>query len=155
PWSAPPCAAPASTGAASPASTSPRSRTSAMATSSRTGTVLIIVVGIASIILVLSAAFFSRMRSDGEETALVVRDGQARIMLTAALQYLQETSRIGWQDPGGADRGEECWGWTDVRDGSLGPRGPRKENGKLPVPAWWRGGRYPDDDDNDPHNENR
>ncbi len=115
----------------------------------RRGTTLVIVLGIAAMLLVLAIASFARMRSDGEEANLVLRDAQARVMLTAACQYLQETSRIGWQDPDRDDRDVECFGWTDVRDGSIGPRGPRGDDGKLPVPPWWTASRYPEDDDGD------
>ncbi len=116
----------------------------------RRGTTLVIVLGIASMLLVLALASFARMRSDGEESHLVLRDAQARVMLTAACQYLQETSRIGWGDPDGDDRDTECFGWTDLRDGSIGPRGPRGDDGKLPVPSWWTASRYPEDVDGDP-----
>ncbi|MBA3708230.1 MAG: hypothetical protein H0W83_05365, partial [Planctomycetes bacterium] len=67
-------------------------------------------------------------------------------------QYIQESSRLGWRKPGpvtvGGDGspGYECYGWTDVRDGGIGPRGPRDATtGFLPVPNWWSGGSYPDD----------
>jgi hypothetical protein len=144
---------------------------------SRVGSTLIIVAGLASLLLLVSVTFLQRIRADGEESALVVRDAQARIMLVAALQYLQETSRLGWRKntgtetapvyvsdaEGGGDGGPgyECYGWTDVRDGSIGPRGPRVSRTvnplqPLPVPTWWTGVGYPGDElptgDGDPQN---
>lgn len=119
-----------------------------MPTSER-GSVLVVVVGLAAALLALSLAYMARMRGDAREGQLLLAEAQARIMLNAALMYLQETSRIGWYDPAtGAAEGGECYGWTDIRDGSLGPRGPRPASpgAALPVPAWWRGGwpSYPD-----------
>jgi hypothetical protein len=143
------------------------------ACAARTGSTLIIVAGLASLLLLVSVTFLQRIRADSEESALVVRDTQARIMLVAALQYIQETSRLGWRNntgteaapvfvsdaEGGGDGGPgyECYGWTDVRDGSIGPRGPRVSKTvnlaqPLPVPTWWTGGAYPHDADGDPHN---
>lgn len=88
----------------------------------RAGSVLIIVTGLAAVLLVMTMAFLARMRSDGEESLLVVREAQARIMLHAALNYLQEGARLGWDDPA-TPAVEEAFGWTDVRDGGIGPRG--------------------------------
>jgi hypothetical protein len=79
------------------------------------------VVGISTILLGMSMAFIARMRSDGEESRRFLREAQARAMLTAALQYIEETSRLGWDDPGTAAH-EEAMGWIDVRDGSAGPK---------------------------------
>jgi hypothetical protein len=114
----------------------------------RSGSVLIIIVGLSSVMLVLAVTFLARMRSDARAMALVVADAQARLMLHAALMYLQETSRIGWGDATG-----ECYGWTDVRDGGLGPRGPRPANAggdgsAIPAPSWyrWSGYRFDADD---------
>ncbi|MBA3707339.1 MAG: hypothetical protein H0W83_00800 [Planctomycetes bacterium] len=126
---------------------------------------LIVVAGLCSIMLLLSVTFLIRMRADGEESTMLIRDAQARIMLASALEYLQETSRLGWRATWGAasplgdgSHGYECYGWTDVRDGSIGPRGPRidnpadAKNGKLPVPTWWKSSwpAYPQDDTVDP-----
>lgn len=108
----------------------------------RSGVVLLIVVGLVSIMLALALAFISRMRNDAAEARAVLDQAQARVMLHGALMYLQEASRLGW--------GEESYGWTDVRDGSLGPRGPRKLRndgrhpgvgvGEIPPPSWWTSG---------------
>jgi len=104
---------------------------------SRRGAILIIVIGLASILLAVTIAFMVRMSSDARSMNGAISHAQARIMLTAALMYLQETSRVGWGDATG-----ECFGWTDVRDGGLGPRGPRPagasgDPGSIPAPAWW------------------
>jgi hypothetical protein len=124
----------------------------------RQGTVLIIVVGLSMILLGLSVTFLIRMRSDAAESRSILAEAQARLMLSASLMYLQEASRLGW--------GEEAYGWTDIRDGSLGPRVARnfkfrtnnagqstgtKVDGSIdgpygaaapadyniPVPPWW------------------
>ena len=103
----------------------------------RLGAVLIICVGLASIMLLLAVTFLSRMRSDAHDMNAALGQAQARVMLHAALMYVQECSRIGWGDAGG-----ECFGWTDVRDGSLGPRGTRPADASsaatgIPAPEWW------------------
>ena len=87
----------------------------------RHGSVLIVVAGISALFLVLSLAFLARMRSDAEESRLIVQVAQARIMLNAGLHYLQEASRLGWDDPATPEH-EEAYGWVDVRDGLPGPR---------------------------------
>ncbi len=120
---------------------------------------LVIVVGLAMILLGLAVSFLVRIRSDAEEVRIVTAEAQGRIMLHAALMYLQETARIGW--------GAETFGWTDVRDGSLGPRPARNGTSQttstgasgggpvsgaldgtyatgapsgynIPVPTWWQ-----------------
>ncbi len=107
------------------------------ASSHRGGAILIIVAGLASILLVLSVAFMARMRADSQEIRIVMADAQSRLMMHAALMYVQEGSRIGWGDATG-----ECFGWTDVRDGGLGPRGPRPlgasgDGAAIPAPEWY------------------
>lgn len=116
---------------------------------SRQGTILIIVAGLSALLAGLALAFVAKTRSDGEETSVAVNEVQARIMLVAALNYIQEGSRIGWdryprlpgdpqpvpalptetndQFPGGGggqsvNVHEETFGWIDVRDGSIGPK---------------------------------
>lgn len=96
----------------------------------RRGAILVIVAGLASILLALCVTFMLRMRTDGESMRIVVADGQARLMYHAALMYIQEGARLGWGD-------DETFGWTDVRDGSLGPKGPRVGGAPLPAPTWW------------------
>ncbi|MBA2480972.1 MAG: hypothetical protein H0V44_09930 [Planctomycetes bacterium] len=140
----------------------------------RRGSVLIIIAGLCTILLTLSITFLVKMRIESEESILMVRDAQARIMLVAACQYLQESSRLGWRNPnaktsdrwGDGSPGYETYGWTDVRDGGLGPRGPRYHNpgtdpldpafpvplrqGLLPIPTWWPAAipnMYPKDTD--------
>lgn len=137
----------------------------------RRGAVLIIVVGLAAMLVTLALAYLARARADANETAAVLADAQARIMLHAALMYVQEGSRLGWSsaareivpvsgagwrenaafdalgqrgaDAIGAavsDAGGEAYGWTDVRNGWLGPIGPRHiygGAGAIPTPRWW------------------
>lgn len=87
----------------------------------RSGTVLIIVAGISALLMSLTLAYLMNMRADMEESELVVREAQARIVLIAGLQYIQEASRLGWDDKTTPEH-EEAFGWVDVRDGRAGPR---------------------------------
>ncbi|MBA3936168.1 MAG: hypothetical protein H0X38_01815 [Planctomycetes bacterium] len=85
----------------------------------RRGTVLILVAGICALLASLSLAFMITMRAAAEESRALVCDAQARIMLYAACNYIQEASRLGYDN--GPDHGE-AHGWIDVRDGSEGPK---------------------------------
>ncbi len=85
----------------------------------RRGSILIVVAGMSALLATLALAFYARMRGDVEESAITMRESQARIMLMAACSYIQEASRIGWET--GAQH-EETFGWIDVRDGSIGPK---------------------------------
>jgi hypothetical protein len=87
----------------------------------RGGSVLIVVAGISALFLVLSLGFLARMRSDAEESQRVQQEAQARLMLNAGLHYIQEASRLGWDDPATPEH-EEAYGWVDTRDGLPGPR---------------------------------
>lgn len=98
----------------------------------RSGTILIIVAGISALLASLALAFLARMRSDSEESQLLVREAQAHLMLTAACNYIMETSRLGWNtNPPGTLTGNhiEAFGWVDVRDGTPGP----KDQNRMPV----------------------
>jgi hypothetical protein len=96
-------------------------------TSTRSGTILIIVAGISALLAALALAFLARMRSDVEESQLLIQYAQAKIMLAAACNYVQETSRIGWDrypstpTVDGLAIHEEAFGWIDVRNGETGP----------------------------------
>ncbi|HYE04479.1 MAG TPA: hypothetical protein VEL07_03055 [Planctomycetota bacterium] len=108
--------------------------------SARHGTVLIAVAGLAAILMSLAVAFLARMRTDADEAREIVADAQARIMLVAACQYVQETARIGWDDPATPEH-EECCGWIDVRDGAPGPktlgdRDPARPENDHPLDRW-------------------
>ena len=96
----------------------------------RSGTVLILVAGIAAIIATVASAFLLRMRADIEEMAIAEREAQARIMLIAACTYVQEASRLGYDVGAPAGKHREAFGWLDVRDGAIGPRG---EDWSAPV----------------------
>ncbi len=87
----------------------------------RRGALLIVVSALAAIVAALAVAHLMRMRSDVEEMRGVEREAQAHIMLVAACTYVQEASRLGWDDPATPQR-EEGFGWVDVRDGTLGPK---------------------------------
>lgn len=87
----------------------------------RSGTILIIVAGISALLMSVTIAYLANMRSDLEESERVIREAQARVVLIAALQYIQESSRLGWDRPGTPEH-EEAYGWADVRDGSPGPK---------------------------------
>ncbi len=106
----------------------------------RRGTILIIVAGISALLASLALTFLIRNRTDAEETQATIREVQARIMLVAACNYIQECSRLGWDQfpltptatndsfPTGSTAAadvpvhEETFGWLDVRDGSIGPK---------------------------------
>jgi hypothetical protein len=80
----------------------------------RSGTILIIVAGIAAILAAMTLAFLMRMRSDSEESLQLTKEIQARVMLSAGLMYVSETARLGWD--------KESFGWCDLRTGLPGPR---------------------------------
>jgi hypothetical protein len=88
----------------------------------RSGTILIIVAGVAALLASLALAFLARQRATAEETARFSADTQARLMLVAACSYVCEASRLGYDTapPGDANH-LEAFGWVDVRDGSPGP----------------------------------
>jgi hypothetical protein len=104
----------------------------------RAGTVLIVVAGISALLMSVTLVYLVNMRSDLEESELVVREAQARLVLIAGLQYIQEASRLGWDRPGTPEH-EEGYGWTDVRDGSAGP----KDRSGVPLYAVGSG-KFPD-----------
>jgi hypothetical protein len=97
--------------------------------STRTGTVLIVVTGLAALLATITLGFLMRMRSDVEESRLVMQHAQAKLMLAAACSYVQETARLGWDRwdtartvlPDGEAIHDEGFGWIDVRDGRVGP----------------------------------
>jgi hypothetical protein len=93
--------------------------------SNRHGTILLIVAGLASILAMLTLAFIAQMRSDAEESMQFAQDVQARAMLTAGLNYIQETSRLGWND--------ETFGWWDPRDGRAGPKDITGKAARHPI----------------------
>ncbi|HEX3135242.1 MAG TPA: hypothetical protein VHX44_16875 [Planctomycetota bacterium] len=94
-----------------------------MISSTRSGTVLIMVAGICALLASLTIAFLGRMRADAEEMQTIVRETQARIMLMSACNWIQEASRIGWEPSGSAPgANKETFGWIDVRDNKLGPK---------------------------------
>ncbi len=124
----------------------------------RRGTVIILVSGVVALMATLALAFLARMRSDVEETGDALRQAQCRLMLSAAMCYVLEGSRVGYDRypdtpsdagmPAGAPLPvhEEAFGWIDVRDGSLGPRTqegracfsdmPAIDDGRVRRPAW-------------------
>jgi hypothetical protein len=96
----------------------------------------------------------------------MLQESQARIMLAAACNYIQECSRIGWDRypntsggtgyaqatdsndafPGSSPAAsnfpihEEAFGWIDVRDGSIGPKtqeGRPCYDPALSPTMWW------------------
>jgi hypothetical protein len=101
--------------------------------SPRSGTVLIIVAGISALLAAMALTFLAQMRSDVEESQFVLQHAQAKLMLAAGCNYIQETSRIGWDRAkdspppsmpvvvDGLRIHEEAFGWIDVRDGRSGP----------------------------------
>jgi hypothetical protein len=102
----------------------------------RHGTVLIIVAGVSALLAAMALTFLVRMRSDVEESHLVVRETQAHIMKVAACNFIMESARLGWDPklPNGnrSTSHREAFGWIDVRTGLPGPRG---EDGKRLGPV--------------------
>ena len=93
----------------------------------RRGSVLVIVAALAAVMMATFAVVISQVQSEVSEGELLVRDAQARIMLPSALSFVLESARLGQTFDG------ESFGWTDIRDGGIGPRGPRDQNGNLPA----------------------
>jgi hypothetical protein len=94
-------------------------------TNSRSGAVLIIVAAISALLLSMTLTFIVRMRSDVESSDLILREVQARIMLSAACNFIMERSRLGYDPKGrtyGSEPGVEAYGWLDVRNGQPGPQ---------------------------------
>ncbi len=87
----------------------------------RRGTVLIVVAGLSALLASSALIFLISVRGDVEDMNLLQREAQARIMLTAACNYIQEASRLGWE-PAASTSTEhtEAFGWIDVRDGAWG-----------------------------------
>jgi hypothetical protein len=90
----------------------------------RRAAILVIVVGIAALSGSLALVFLLRMQQDVEDSSSLMREAQARTMVSAALQYIQETARMGWDrnNPARPGVNDEAYGWIDVRDGSPGPK---------------------------------
>ena len=95
----------------------------------RDGSILIIVVGLSALLLASYLVVASLVRTDAVDGQILMRDAQARIMLPSALGFILECARLGQTS------GTECFGWTDVRDGGIGPRGPIRSDGSLPPPV--------------------
>ncbi len=101
----------------------------------RAGSVLVIVAGLAALLLTMFLIITRQVRNEVNDGALVARETQARFMLPAALSFILEAGRLGSEFDG------EAFGWTDVRDGGIGPRGPRDASGNLPGEV--AGGSWP------------
>lgn len=95
--------------------------TTALSPSTRRGSLLIIVAGLAALVASLVLAFLARSRMSAEGSLSTIRAAQARMMLQAGCSYVLEGSRIGW-DLVGTSAHEEAYGWVDVRDGQVGPK---------------------------------
>ena len=140
----------------------------------RSGMLLLVISQIMIVLVIMTLSFIVVMRQDKQSSQRLIAHGQSRLMMHAALMYIQEGSRLGWSydpdDPqtiqlaqqfGWASLTGAAHGWTDSRDGSLGPRGPRTfgkgagEKG-MPPPAWWPFSYdyipYPEDNDLSPIN---
>ncbi len=81
----------------------------------RQGAILIIVAGMSALLAAMALTFLVRMRSDVEESLLSLQEAQARIMLAAGCNYIQECSRIGW------DRYPNASGGTNAGVGTSYP----------------------------------
>lgn len=104
-----------------------------MPTNARQGTVILIVVGMAAILLTVFMVILRQVRAEALEGQTVEAEAQARMMLPAALSFICEAARLGNTFDG------EGHGWTDVRPrapgdaGRIGPLGPRQADGTLPT----------------------
>jgi len=110
-----------------------------LTTTSRSGTILIIVAGLSALLASLALTFLVRMRSDVEESLLVVQEAQAQLMLVAGCNFIMEKSRLGWDPvtvPGEVHSPihREAFGWIDVRTGQVGPRDEAGKMIGLPAP---------------------
>ncbi len=94
---------------------------------SRQGSILVLVVGLAALLLSMAVAVLSSQQAMDASTPLALKEAQNRMTLSGALFFIQEHSRIGW----GSSPGEYSFGWTDIRDGSAGPRGPANASGVI------------------------
>ncbi len=105
---------------------------------SRRGTLLIIVAGVVALLAALAIGMLVRMRSDADEMALVEQEAQVRIMLSAALSYIDEAGRLGYDSDSAfaTVRHREGCGWIDVRDGQLGPRDNLDPLASEPLFSW-------------------
>lgn len=95
-------------------------------TGTRRGSILVIVAALCVLLLTSFLVITRQLRADTTDGTILMRDAQARIMLPSALGFILESARLGQHN------GEESFGWTDVRDGGVGPRGPIRANGSLP-----------------------
>ncbi len=102
----------------------------------RQGTILIVVASISALLAAMALTFLVRMRSDIEESRLMVNEAQAHILKVAACNFIMESARLGWDPkrPNGqrSPVHREAFGWIDVRNGQPGPRG---EDGKRLGPV--------------------
>lgn len=116
--------------------------------SCRSGTILIIVAALSALLAAMAVTFLVRMRSDVEESQFVIQFAQAKIMLAAGCNYIQETARIGWDRSkdssppsppvptvNGLTIREESFGWVDVRNGKVGPLNRSEESLVANVPS--------------------
>ena len=88
----------------------------------RRGTLIILVAGMVSMLAVLAVTFLARMRTDSHAADHLVRLAQCRLMLHAAMSYVQEASRLGYarmSADGECLDAREAWGWVDVRDAAI------------------------------------
>jgi hypothetical protein len=106
---------------------------------SRHGSILVLVAGMSALLLALAVSVLASSRALNEPSVIVLQEAQNRITLGGALQFIQETSRMGW----GNTPADQAFGWTDVRDGDIGPRGPRSAGGTISRLGWTPGGNFP------------
>ena len=74
----------------------------------RRASVLVIIAEILAMLSTLSLAFLMRMRQDAQESDLVIHLAQCRLMLHTSMQFVQESSRLGYATA--ADPSVEAWG---------------------------------------------
>ena len=121
----------------------------------RQGMLLMVIAQLMLVVIIMTMSYILVMRQDSVDSTEVVQQAQSRIAMHAALMYIQEGSRLGWAHKLGELATSNhaalhgwpatvglAYGWTDTRDGSLGPRGPRPwgagpNSNDIPPPSWW------------------
>ena len=90
---------------------------------SRNATLLILVAGLAAVLVTMMAAILTMVRAEARGGQDVMNDVQARLASYAAMAWILESSRLGGVNRLSATPGNDMgFGWTDVRDGTIGPK---------------------------------
>jgi len=121
----------------------------AISAARRGGVILILVVGMVSIVAVMATGFLGKMRQKAGAADDTVRAVQNRLMLNAAMHYIQEASRVGYAtiNPDGTTAApREAFGWIQTRvfvpeDAAFTAAGFTNAAGGAGVPENWESRR--------------